>query len=67
MFRKNLEPNCSYCKNGTALSDGNIVCKHFGLISPCNGCKKFVYDSLKRIPNRRPNLPEYEQGDFSID
>lgn len=67
MFRKNIEPNCEYCKIGNVLSDGNVVCKKYGLIQPKVDCKKFVYCSLKRVPRRPAALPEYDSTDFSID
>ena len=67
MFRKHIEPSCSYCKNGNVLRDGNVVCKRYGLISPKVDCKKFVYCSLKRVPARPATLPEYDSSDFSID
>ncbi len=67
MFRKNMEPNCVYCKNGTLLSDGNLICRKYGLIQPKIDCKKFEYDSLKRIPKRPADLPEFDASDFSID
>lgn len=67
MFRKNMEPNCEYCKFGTGLSDGNIVCKKYGLIQSKYDCKKFSYSSLKRIPRRPVQLPQFEKTDFSID
>ena len=67
MFRKNIEPNCDYCSLGKVLSDGNVVCKKYGLIPPKVDCKKFVYCSLKRVPCRRPTLPEFDSADFSID
>lgn len=67
MFRKNIEPNCEYCKNGAMLTDGNVVCKKYGFIQPKVDCKKFSYCSLKRIPHRPATLPEYDQSDFSID
>jgi len=67
MFRKNIEPNCEYCKNGNVLADGNVICSRFGLIQPKVDCKKFAYNSLKRIPKRRPTLPEFDREDFSID
>ncbi len=67
MFRKNMEPNCEYCNLGKMLSDGNVICQKYGLIQPKVDCKKFEYCSLKRIPRRPANLPEFEQSDFSID
>jgi len=67
VFRKNIEANCAYCEKGTVLSDGNILCKKYGLIPPQADCKKFEYCSLKREPRRRPTLPEFDSSDFSID
>ncbi len=67
MFRKNIEPSCEYCQRGTVLSDGNVLCKKYGLIQPKISCGKFRYCSLKRIPRRPAVLPEYQSSDFSID
>lgn len=67
MFRKNMEPSCDYCSFGTVVSDGNVLCKKYGLIVPKCDCKRFEYDSLKRVPKRRPSLPEFDRSDFSID
>ena len=66
MFRKDIEPSCAYCARGAVLSDGNVICEKFGLISPAADCSKFRYDPLKRIPPRPPVLPEYDADDFTI-
>lgn len=66
-FGRNIEPACEYCENGSPTIEGNMIkCRYKGIIPPYYQCKKFVYAPLKRIPHRRPSLPEYDPDDFKI-
>ena len=33
LFRKDIEPSCSYCKRGTPLSDSEVVCSRKGIVA----------------------------------
>ncbi|MDD6265143.1 MAG: hypothetical protein PUB34_02405 [Clostridia bacterium] len=66
MFKKNksesqeLDAVCKYCENATELCDENsVLCKKHGVVACDHSCKKFLYDPLKRRPNRA-KLPEIE-------
>ncbi|NLL39669.1 MAG: hypothetical protein GX254_08815 [Clostridiales bacterium] len=50
LFRKKIEPSCSYCKRGTTIDEETIICIKRGISAPWESCKKFVYDPLKRVP-----------------
>ncbi len=60
LFRKDIERNCSYCAySAKIIESGNIICSKRDMV-PCDeGCKKFKYDPLKRIP------PKAKPKDFS--
>ena len=52
LFRKNIEPQCSYCKNGTSLWEGTIGCKKHGVLFDFDCCKRFKYDPYARVPEK---------------
>ena len=68
LFGNSIEPACIYCQFGRPAPDNvMILCRKYGPVSPYYKCKKFVYDPLKRIPKRRPKLPDFSPDDFSIE
>ncbi len=60
-MRKNKEesPNiCEYCRFASALSlSENMLCDKKGVVDKEYSCRRFVYDPLKRIPRRAPEIP----------
>lgn len=67
LFGNNISPACEYCEHGTLSSDNAmILCSKKGVVSPYYSCNKFVYMPTKRIPKRRPSLPQYSSEDFSL-
>ena len=64
----NIEPKCEYCKNGKLAPDNkNILCTKMGVISKDFNCKKFIYDPLKRVPEKAtPKLMQFSKEDFEI-
>ena len=68
LFRKRIEPNCSYCLRSAKLADGQILCSKKGIVS-CDGkCAHFRYDPFKRIPVKPKALDfgKYTKDDFSL-
>lgn len=68
LFRKKIEPSCSYCTRAAKLADGQILCSKKGIVS-CDGkCMSFRYDPFKRIPPKPKALDfsKYSQDDFSL-
>ncbi len=68
LFRKKIERSCSYCVNGTALQDGQVLCIKKGLRDADSSCRKFCYDPCKRIPAKRKALDfnKYNEEDFTL-
>ncbi len=68
LFRKDIEPSCSYCKRGTPLSDSEVVCSRKGIVAADSSCRAFRYDPLKRVPPRpvKLNTDKLTKEDFSL-
>ena len=59
LFRKNMEPNCSYCMYGCTVTETECACERKGIVTnPRTACRRFRYDPLKRIPERPAALDE---------
>lgn len=66
-FRKDIEKRCAYCKSGSVISDGQVVCSRRGVVDAADHCRHFSYDPLKRVPPRPASLREgHDAEDFSI-
>lgn len=59
LFEEKIDPRCGYCKRGTPLEDGQVICPKRGITSPGSACGAFRYDPLKRVPPR-PVMPKLE-------
>ena len=68
LFKKDIEPCCSYCLSGTRISDTEVVCFHRGIVSSGSQCKKFRYDPLKRRPISMAPLKtsQFSEEDFIL-
>ena len=63
----NVEPKCIYCKNGKISSDNkSVLCPKKGIVDKDFFCKKFSYDPMKRIPERKPELQKFSPEDFEL-
>ena len=69
LFKKDIEPSCSYCKNGVKISQTQVACLRRGVVSAAGQCKKFSYDPLKREPEPPSQLDasKFSLEDFSLD
>ena len=68
LFRKKIDKSCAYCRYGTPLEDGLILCTKRGVVSADRKCRKFAYDPLKRIPvnPKALDFSKYRDEDFSL-
>jgi len=66
-FRRDIEPQCEYCRYGTAIGRGAVACVKRGVVSRYDSCGKFVYDPYARVPDRPRKLPAGGLGSVSID
>lgn len=62
----NIIPKCEYCKIGRLSAENTVLCPQKGIMNKDDSCKKFSYDALKRIPEKKPSLPEYDKKDFEL-
>lgn len=68
LFRKKIERSCTYCQYGTVLDEEQVLCTKKGIVNPENGCRKFTYDPLKRVPLKTKPLDfsKYDEADYSL-
>lgn len=68
LFRKKMPRSCSYCARGTAISNDQILCTKYGVVSIYYHCRGFRYDPCKRSPKKAKALDfkKYDGDDFSL-
>ena len=68
LFRKKIEPSCSYCAHGARLENGTILCTKKGFKTENDKCFRFRYDPCKRVPPKAKALDfsRYQDEDFSL-
>lgn len=68
LFRKNIEPNCGYCRFAAPADRGNVICRKRGIVSETAHCRRFRYDPLRRTPPRplAVDFSEYDDRDYSL-
>lgn len=66
LFKKDMLPLCSYCVHSKPLHN-TVLCKRHGIVSPNHHCRKFRYDPIKRIPEKKQSVPTFKPEDFSLD
>lgn len=68
LFRKKIPRSCSYCACGTMISDDQVLCTKYGVVSVYYHCRKFKYDPCKRTPSKAKalNFKKYDNEDFSL-
>lgn len=66
-FNKNLAKSCAYCVYGTVLEGFNeAVCKKRGVTKRHQSCRSYVYDPLKRVPQKPKSIEKYSEEDFIL-
>jgi len=63
LFRKDIEPCCAYCKHGAQMSFDKVACLKRGIVPLYGACRRFIYDPLKRDPERPRKLPTTDDGE----
>ena len=68
LFRKKIERSCSYCLHGANLENGKVLCAKKGVKTDEDQCRRFKYDSCKRIPPKAKALDfsRYDNEDYSL-
>lgn len=68
LFRKSIEPRCTYCQRGAEVDEDHVICAKKGIVSAGSHCRFFKYDPLKREPSA-PAVPDFsklDDEDFSL-
>ena len=64
---KSISPACAYCGHGRLSPDRlSVLCIKKGIMLPTSSCRKYVYDPLKRQPQRLPRMPKFSAKDFKL-
>ena len=67
LFRKKIEPSCMYCSYGKRHRESErVFCQKKGIVDAFGSCKKFSYDSLKRIPKKVDFSSDLSKEDFEL-
>ena len=68
LFRKKIEPSCTYCAHAAQLDDDTILCAKKGIKTDTDTCFRFRYDPCKRIPPKvkAMDFSRYDQEDFKL-
>jgi hypothetical protein len=68
LFRKKIEPSCSYCKRSSVIDEQSMICIKKGIVAPWESCARFLYDPLKRIPPspQKLQMRGIKQEDFIL-
>ncbi len=62
-----VSPKCAYCRHCIPTADSSIsLCEKKGVVDPAGACKKFLYDPLKRIPEKPVREQLFSDRDFSL-
>jgi len=56
LFRKNIEPSCSYCRNGIKIGFDEVMCRRHGIVTESSKCSYFRYEPTKREPEFARNI-----------
>ena len=69
IFRKHVEPACSYCRHSSPAEEGTCICLKRGIVSEWDSCRHFSYDPLRRVPEaaHAPKTDGLDQDAFTLD
>ena len=68
LYGNRIEPTCEVCQFGHLSSDRRVVlCFYKGVMPLYHHCRRFGYDPLRRVPQRRPKQAAFTADDFSIE
>jgi hypothetical protein len=69
LFRKDMEPRCAYCEQGSQINEREVICVKKGVMPMEGHCRSFRYDPLKRTPPRPASLDtgKLSEEDFTME
>ncbi len=68
LFRKSIDPQCSYCQRSAEVDEDHVICAKKGIVSAGFHCRHFQYDPLKRQPSvpATPDFSKLDEEDFTL-
>lgn len=67
LFKDDIEPRCAYCEFGKISGDRkSILCRRRGIMTGDYSCRSFVYDPLKRVPKKSPEMQKFDPSEFEL-
>lgn len=68
LFRREIEPRCTYCARSSPLDEGAVVCRKKGVVPAGGSCRSFRYDPLRRVPPKPAVLRgSFTDADFALE
>ena len=68
LYGNTITPACELCGHGRRAADGQVIlCIHKGVTAPSYHCRKFLYDPLRRVPFRQPEVAAFSEEEFRLD
>ena len=69
MFCEDNPKICGLCEYATPIAgdDANVLCAKKGVMAKAGGCRRFLYDPLKRVPHRISLNTDFSAEDFAIE
>ncbi|MEL4105677.1 hypothetical protein AAFA46_02380 [Oscillospiraceae bacterium WX1] len=64
LFNRHIAPSCSHCRYGSIISDGEVACVKRGITPAHGACRRYIYDPLKREPERPQFLHKKKPGEM---
>ena len=67
LLASGISPKCEYCEFGKSSPDNEtVLCPKKGVVAKDFHCRKYRYDIMKRVPQKRPKLEQFSDDDFSL-
>lgn len=68
VFRKDIEPRCSYCRYASPAEEGIMICRKKGLKPENDHCRSFRYDPLRRVPPKpaQVDFTQFDDRDYTL-
>ncbi len=69
MFSQENPRICELCEYASSVANNatHMLCSKKGIMEKGSGCKKFLYDPLKRVPHRITLNTDFTADDFAIE
>ena len=52
LFRKDIEKHCAYCKSGSVINEGQVICSRRGVVDSADHCRQDPPRCAISIPPR---------------